>query len=283
MARFHLMHCIPDARAHGLQGYREILETLVWGLRELGHETAYSINNFDPRATNIVFGAHLLPVEVMKRLPADTVVYSLEQARGLKPEQLAAPIHFMARQFQIWDYTEANAQVWRDLGTPRLRIVPIGYAPILTRIPKPGVQDIDVLFYGMSGTSRLNAVHVLSHAGVVVMFVSGLYGPARDELIGRAKLVLNINLYDFANIFEIVRVSYLFANCKAVVALRDAGLFVEPDVEPAVRFTIMEKLVQDCVELLKNDAVRAGLETRGFEVIRKRDIRELLRPALQAL
>jgi hypothetical protein len=283
MARFHLMHCIPDPRAHGLRGYREIIETLVWGLRESGHEASYSVNQFDSQATNIVFGAHLLPVEVMQKLPANTIIYSLEQARNLRPEQLAPSIHFMARQFQIWDYTEANVEVWRSLGAPRLRIVPIGYAPVLTRIPKPAVQDIDVLFYGMTGTSRLNAIHVLSHAGLVVMLVSGIYGPARDELIARSKIVLNINLYDFANIFEIVRVSYLLANYKAVVAIKDPGVFVEPDVEAAVRFTVLEKLAPDCIELLGNEVAREALEERGFDVIRRRDIRELLRPALEAL
>jgi hypothetical protein len=274
------MHCVPDARAHGLNGYREIIETVAWGLRALGYQTTYSINNFDPHATNIIFGAHMLPVEVMQRLPPDSIVYSLEQARNLKPEQLSPSVHFMARHFQIWDYSHANIQVWHDLGTPRLKIVPIGYAPILTRIPKPAVQDIDVLFYGMTGVSRLNALHSLSHAGLTVVFVSGLYGPARDELISRAKLVLNINLYDFARIFEIVRVSYLFANSKAVVATRDPGVFVEPDVEPAIRFTVFETLIEDCQQLLRHDEERAALEARGFETIRQRDVREILKPAL---
>ena len=38
----------------------------------------------------------------------------------------------------------------------------------------------------------------------------------RDDLIARAKVVLNINKHQ-AKIFEIVRVSYLMANAKAVV------------------------------------------------------------------
>ena len=42
------------------------------------------------------------------------------------------------------------------------------------------------------------------------------YGGKRDALIARAKVVLNIHYYA-AQVFEIVRVSYLLANSKAVV------------------------------------------------------------------
>src|SRR5687768_12000410 len=30
MAAFHILHVIPDARMHGLYGYREVIDTLQW-------------------------------------------------------------------------------------------------------------------------------------------------------------------------------------------------------------------------------------------------------------
>jgi hypothetical protein len=280
MSRYHLMHCIPHPRLHGLHGYKEVIETLEWGLRQLGHAPRYASNAFDPSATNIVFGAHMLPVESLERLPGNSIVYSLEQARNLRPQEMPAQVQYLAERFEIWDYSCANSEAWRDLGASRVKIVPVGYAPVLTRIQQADVQDLDILIYGMSGPNRLHALHALSLAGLTVLFASGLYGEARDNLIGRSKLVLNVNLYDFAQIFEIVRVSYLFANRKAVVATKDPQTFVESDVGAGVKFTTLEKLVDDCRYLLEHDDVRAALEAKGFEIMRHRDIREILRAAL---
>ena len=51
-------------------------------------------------------------------------------------------------------------------------------------------------------------------SGANVIPVFGLYGPPRDALIARSKIILNMHLYD-AKVFEIVRVSYLLANLHA--------------------------------------------------------------------
>jgi hypothetical protein len=282
MARFHLMHCIPSPRQHGLYGYKEVIDTVAWGLAELGHEPSYAVNAFDPKATNIIFGAQMLAVELLQKLPADSIVYSLEQARNVKPADMPVQVRYFAEHFEIWDYSPANLQAWRDLQAPRVKIVAVGYAPVLTRIPQAATQDLDVLIYGTTGANRLQALHELSHAGLTVLFVSGLYGEARDNLISRSKIVLNINLYDFAQIFEVVRVSYLFANSKAVVATRDPQTFVEADIGSGVLFTTLAHLVEDCRHLVEHDDARRALEAKGFDVITQRDIRTILRAALTA-
>jgi hypothetical protein len=270
------MHCIPNPRQHGLNGYKEVIDTVAWGLTALGHEPSYAINAFDPRATNIIFGAQMLSVELLKKLPADSIVYSLEQARNLKPDDMPVQVRFFAKHFEIWDYSPANLPAWRELRAPRVRIVPVGYAPVLTRIQQATAQDLDVLIYGMSGPNRLQALHDLSHAGLTVLFVSGLYGEERDTLIARSKIVLNINLYDFAQIFEVVRVSYLFANSKAVVATKDPQTFVEADIGAGVKFTTLPHLVDACRHLIEHEDVRRALEAKGFEIITQRDIRAIL-------
>lgn len=30
MAKFHLMHCIPKPNMHGLNGYKEVIESVAW-------------------------------------------------------------------------------------------------------------------------------------------------------------------------------------------------------------------------------------------------------------
>lgn len=274
------MHCIPHPRMHGLNGYMEVIETLAWGLQFLGHNVTYALNHGEPEATNIVFGAHVLPIEFLEQLPAASIIYNFEQMRGLQPNQIRTEVRFIAGKFRIWDYSISNFDAWKGLGVNAPTLVPVGYAPVLTRIQKCKMQDIDILIYGLPGDKRLQAFDSLSQAGLVVMFVCGLYGQARDDLIARSKIVLNINLYDYAQIFEIVRVSFLFANKKAVVATRDTNTYVEPDIGASVKLTTPDQLVDDCERLLADDKERRKLELTGFENFVKRDISKILEKAL---
>jgi len=281
MSKYHLLHCIPDPRMHGLNGYIEVIQTVKWGLEQLGHQVSYAINNFDSNATNIVFGAQMLPIEMMMKLPDDTIMYNFEQLRGLDASQVKKEILHFAQHFKVWDYSATNMSAWASYGNTNLRIVPICYAPILSRIQKPVNQDIDILIFGLTGKNRLLAFNSLSRAGLSTVFVSGLYGAARDELISRSKIVLNINLYQHSRIFEIVRVSYLLANRKTVVALLDPDTFVEDDIRPVIKFTTLEKIVDDCIHLLTHEDDRIKMENAGFDCIAKRDIRDILKNALE--
>lgn len=285
MTHYHLMHCVPrDPRVHALNGYKEVIETVAWGLEQLGHQTSYALNQPVPDATNIVFGAQVLPIATLKRLPAGTIIYNFEQMRDIPdPAQIRAETRYCAQapHFEVWDYTPANLPSWRTLGRTQVKIVPVGYAPILTRIQKAPRQDIDVLIYGMTGERRLQTFHALSQHGLTTVFISGLYGAARDELISRAKVVLNINLYPQTRIFEIVRVSYLLANRKAVVADLDVNTSVDDDIRPAVKFaSSLQDLVKLCDSLANNERERTKLEELGFSCISRRDIRDILKAAL---
>jgi hypothetical protein len=281
MTHFNLLHCIPNPRLHGLNGYREVIETIAWGLRELGNEVSLSKNRHEPSATNIIFGAQVLPVDQLRGLPKNSIVYNFEPMRGLSPTQVRPGVHFIARNFKIWDYSRDNLPVWSSLGNDTARAVPVAFAPVLQRIPRASEQDIDVLMYGLSGEMRVKAFHMLTMVGLCTVFICGLYGEARDQLIARSKIVLNVNLYAFSKIFEIVRVSYLLANRKAVVAVVDDQTAVDPELHGGIRFTSLEKLVPACIELVDSEQARRSIEEAGFEIFSKRKVVPILAEALR--
>ena len=64
MSRYHLAHIIPDPRIHGFKGFQEVIDTVGWGLEQLGHRVTRAGNSFAKDAINIVFGAQMLPVRV---------------------------------------------------------------------------------------------------------------------------------------------------------------------------------------------------------------------------
>jgi hypothetical protein len=280
MSKFHLLHCVPSPRMHGPHGYREIIESVQWGLEQLGHEVTYSLNAYQPASTNIVFGAQMLPLEVLKQLPGDTIVYNFEQGRGLGWNEVRPEVHFIAEAFSIWDYSAANMDMWKSLGNESPKLVPVGYAPVLSRIPKAQDQDIEIFFYGSVGEKRLNAFQRLSQEGYRVLFACGFYGIARDALIARSKIVLNVNFIDRSRIFEVARVSYLLANRKAVVAVLDPDTAIESDFTRCVRSTNAAGLVAACEQLLSNDRERSQLEDLGYEVFARRDIVKIVDQAL---
>lgn len=257
MARFHLTLIRPPGFVHS-SCFHEVIQALYAGLSGLGYWVTGSENSVEPGATNIVLGAHLLEEEVAMGLPASTVIYNLEQlgAAWLPPWYLA-----LAARFAVWDYAAANLAVWRAVPCVRPpQLVEVAYMPVLSRIAPAPVQDIDILFYGSMTERRREVLMQIEAAGLGLQYGFGLYGAERDAVIARSKLVLNLHAHAM-ELFEIVRVSYLLANSKAVVSERSADIgYLGHAVAEADR----GDLVRTCRELLEDDAKRRRLEQRGF-------------------
>jgi hypothetical protein len=253
---------------HGLKGYLEVIESVTWALNSLNHDVSYSINSYTEDAINIIFGAQVLPIQTLESLPSNSLIFNLEVFDKNLCSQVGDSVKHYARNFQIIDYSLYNSTFWNFLGARPVYYLPIGYTKNLTRIAKLEVEDIDVLIYGSSSNDRLYAFHELSHAGLKVIFVSGLYGSERDHLIGRSKIILNVNNNE---IFEIVRASYLFANKKAVVSSFSKPCFIEDDIHKAFLATNLENIAVDCQRLINDPERRTNLESAGYETFIKRD------------
>jgi hypothetical protein len=285
MTHFNIVHVLPDGYRN-LRAYHEVIESIRWGLQELGHDATYSVNMLCPNARNILFGGQLAPDLVLDS-PEGTIYYNLEQITG-NPQWCPTDPHpltrFVSSRLHIWDYSGANIASWNRLDpTHRVKHVPIGYAPLLTRIEDAENQDIDVLIYGSAGDRRLAvfaSICNLGNAGVSTVFASGLFGPGRDNLIARSKIVLNINHLTHGKIFEIVRASYLMANSKAIVADFSPDTYIEGDIAAGVMFVPMEQIAETCCHLLADDTRRLQLARQGFGCISQRDIRVFLAAAL---
>jgi O-methyltransferase/8-demethyl-8-(2,3-dimethoxy-alpha-L-rhamnosyl)tetracenomycin-C 4'-O-methyltransferase len=271
MARYHIAIIRPDGYLHS-ECFREVGETLDFALRSLGHEVGVGENTIDALAANIILGAHLLTKAEAQRLPATSVVYNLEQLGNA-----SLPDWYMglAARVKVWDYSPLNLERWKQgpcLHEPAL--VEIGFAPVLRRIPIAPVQDIDVLFYGSLNQRRNVILRALYAAGLKLHVSFGVYGLERDALISRAKVVLNMHAYE-TEIFEVVRVSYLLANGKAVVSE------TAPDIgtlEAAVAACPYDQLVSTCIALVVNESERHGLEARGFRAFSTRSQAGILTP-----
>ena len=276
MSTFQIVLIRPAAYLH-TEAFREIAETLQFGLRSIGHKAEVGENVFDSGATNLILGAHLLSPGQARQVPRGSILYNLEQIGGA---QLLPAYYELARRHQIWDYDLSNIDKWKATNCSYAPIhVPIGYVPELTRIARKS-HDIDVLFYGSLNERRNHVLNSLKDRGVKVHNVFGVYGRDRDELIARSKLILNIHFYD-AKVFEIVRVSYLLANSKAVVTECGSHNLEDEGLTNAVLVCPYESLVDGCLALLQHEEERLKLETRGFHWFSQRKESDILSNALQ--
>ena len=282
MANNNYLICIvrPPGYLHS-GAFLEIAETLGFALQALGCTTAIQENRFAADACNIVLGANLIGEAQMGMIPPGTILYNLEQfdpaSKWLQPTFFQ-----LMQKFTVWDYSLRNIERLQQVGTgPQLRHVPLGYMPQMSRIAAADAQDIDVLFYGSTNPRRTRILDALRTAGLQVHAAFGVYGVERDALIARSRVVLNMHYYD-SSIFEIVRVSYLLANRKAVVTECHAGTEIDADMRDAVAPASYDRLVDTCVELVRDTARRQELEQRGFSRMAARDQVAIVRAALMA-
>ncbi len=224
--------------------------------------------------TPIVLGANLLTPAMSLVLPADCVIYNLEQA-SRDSGWLNDGYLGLLRRHRVLDYSARNTAVLRELGVAHARTLPPGFAPALARITPAPVQDIDVLFYGSLNERRSALLDRLRAQGLAVTHLFNVYGAERDETIARAKLVLNVHFYEAA-VFESVRVTFLLANGACVVS---EGRTDDPDLLPllgGLEVCAYDDLAARCLALLSDEGARETLAARGRTLIGARRQSDLL-------
>ncbi|MEI8196468.1 MAG: hypothetical protein WCI73_11215, partial [Phycisphaerae bacterium] len=176
-------------------------------------------------------------------------------------------------------YSPQNAALLGALGIKVAAVVPIGYVPELTRITPAPQRDIDVLFIGSLNPRRQAILDQMKAAGLRVGVACGVYGPQRDALIARSRLLLNVHYYE-SKVLEMVRISYLLANRCAVLSERSANPQEDATLDGGVAFADYDTLVERARALINAPAECARLGQRGFEIMSARPLSEYLRAAL---
>jgi hypothetical protein len=74
----------------------------------------------------------------------------------------------------------------------------------------------------------------------------------------------------------------LLANRKAVVSEIEPGMVVDDDIKDCIQFAQRFDVLARCCDLARDDIRRATVEEEGFNIISRRDIRVILKAALDA-
>ena len=246
-----------------VESFREVMEVLQEGLTTLGHTVTICTNQVEPHAWPIIFGAHHLDAESVDRLPAQSVIYNLEQLVPGYPWFSEAYLQLLGR-FQVWDYSSQNIDYLSRAGrTCPLVYLPFGYSPCLSRIKPIIEEDVDVLFFGVHTERRLSALTAIAERGLNVVCLRDVWGTERDAWIARAKVVVAIRQTDGGR-FEDVRVIFLLANAKAVVSETLIGEVFPVPLQGALCAAAYDELVDACERLVGDANERAALRHRAI-------------------
>lgn len=210
--KFHICHAWT---VHHCAAFNEVVDLLANSLRDLGCEVTVARNKFSASAKNILVGGNMLKSSVIPQ-GIYLIVYQLEQlweGSTWWNDDIRA---ILKRADEVWDYDPANIRFLKEHLNIDAKHVIVGYHRSLIRIPRRE-KDIDVLHYGSMNERRQKIINSIEDSGIKVTHAYDVWGPQRDELIARSKVVLNLHYYE-ASIFEQVRVSYLLNNAVQVVS-----------------------------------------------------------------
>lgn len=275
--RFAVSVITPPGYVHS-QAFSELAESLHHALLALGHDSVLSTRTDNRRRRHIVFGANLL-VKRPQALPEDSILYNLEQLGPDSPWDTPAYRELLSR-YRVWDYAQSNIRRLAEHGIAAEHL-PVGWMPQLKRIPERG-RDVDVLFYGVVNQRRADALDALVARGLRLHVLTDVYGRERDAWIARSRVVLNLHHYA-ANLFEVVRVSFLLGNGVCVLSERGDDAELEQPYQGAVAFTDYADLPDACLALVRDPARQDQLRHSAVEAMARLDLRSLLQPRLEAL
>lgn len=230
----------------------------------------------------ILFGAGNT-LDPANLLPADAIVFNAEQLVAVEHPGAFLQNHVGYKRHVVWDYSSANVVELKELGIERAVHCPVGYVPEMTQAwsGQKVVKDIDVLHYGSVNARRREILDQLDAAGLRVARLFDVYGEARDRVIARSKVVLNLHFYP-RGIFEIFRCSHLFANRTCVVT-EDGG--VDPELEQVAQDCASRvrryEVVGECRRLVGDDRAREAAAERGHEAFKRVDLVEIVCEALE--
>ncbi|WP_208513656.1 hypothetical protein [Variovorax paradoxus] len=266
----------------------DVVDVFVAAARKLGYEVSTEHAAVRHDAINVVCFAHHLAPEVLQGMETNCIVLNFEQlvagSQAFNESYLT-----LLRNHYVWDYSRHNLARHAELGIPNGHHVPLGYEEdagdnfsVEDLLPE-ALQDIDVLFFGSLNQRRTQVLDAMRRKGLrVVSNENMLWDSAhRDQMIRRAKLVLNMHFFDNSRILEIPRLAMLFRRRKAVLCelYPDSEIFY-PELRHAVAGVARDELADMALLLTSAPGLRQRLAHRGFEMFSARPQTAVLGPAL---
>lgn len=276
--KFHVTIIRPEGNRFPLC-FMETARMIQNGLQDLGYDCTRRENRLEEDRINIVFGWHMWqkehPREAIKKYRI--ILYQGEQIAPGGRQMPDWYFRSMNEAMAVWDYSMENVAMLDHHGIAS-QYVPPSWHPSSQVIPYAGTEkDIDVLFCGVMNLRREFMLKLLGSVCKTQALVD-VWGPERDEIIARAKLLINIHYYP-AETLELLRISHLLASGVPVLSEESDSNPYEDGIE----MVPYGKLLPSVINLLADDDRRSKLAQRGMEKFREITMVNVLEEAIGAM
>ena len=232
LPNIHLSVQQPMGYVHSL-GLLDQARYFRYQFRRLGAEVSLAKNRLRHDAVNFVFGAHL-GFDAGQRERFACVVVNLEQL-GQGGAQVSPEYLRLLASSAVVDYDPENPAAYAA-HPEDIMIAPLLHAPYLAPVQPIALEDrpIDLLFFGSMNERRrawLDRIQALGRT--VTTLATPLYGEERDDLIRRAKAVVNAHFYETSR-FEQCRVAHCLSLGTPVICERTERTRPHPAFEDSV-------------------------------------------------
>jgi len=210
-------HLGPESRA-----FDDWHDFLYYSLRANGIDCDIHQDSWPAEGVPLFLGYSQLPddtklkpcIIVQTEVIADGAVFGHTGTRD-------AALEILRRAEAVWDFDEGNIEQLKALDINAVH-VPLGYVPEMRRYEQAAVKDIDFLFYGSRNERRDRILCELESYGknvVCDLVPQGPYGPQRDAMIARAKVMPYMYFYEAheGHLFGTLRPGYLLNNGSLTV------------------------------------------------------------------
>lgn len=204
---------------------QDFLLALRHGLARCGHDVTIDWNRVDPSRTNLLVGAYFLPRDRILQIAQSGLRYGVVNTEVIKddllnhnPEKvdfLGAYVPLIRRGIFAWDVIQDNVAEYERYGVGA-HFLRWGYLPELETIRHASEKTLDYYFFGSMTGRRKAMLAALDKAGFKGRHDHSSPGFIRNELIGRARVQLNIiqkDIYTHVNSFRIC----LLANNRCAI------------------------------------------------------------------
>jgi len=204
-------------------------------LIEAGHDCELFVNRFRRDSVNIVIGAHLLE-SIDFLYGYKFIILNLEQlGRPGLPEQYISLIS----KCSLIDYSEDNLRFLGRVGSGS--IIRLGYVDeVFSSVAQGQLKVADFCFFGALNETRQKVLRAIDDSDFDLMiFDQPIFGPERDQFLGRCRFILNIPFYGHGPL-EDVRIAHCLSLGLPVVSIASRKSHLSDFV---LHFSSVEELV----------------------------------------
>lgn len=250
--------------------YTDVALPCYFALQSLGWRCCVRRGASTRNTTNIVFGAHSLPVNVL--IPKGSIIYNFEPVDS--PFITPQYVKRMQRAAGVWDFDERNARSLSQRINVKASYVFPGYVPEMTCL-EPAEHNIGLLFYGAKSERRTATMAAIEQHGIDFVWYMG-FDAGRDSAIARADMVLNVHATAEAPL-EMSRLGFLLANGKAILSEDCPRLGIPKGLEDACVYASYEELPAMALKMHKTPSLREGIAKRGQKAYMAKPLADILK------